>query len=366
MFERLEEVERRYEALSHLLSQPEVISKQEEFQKAANEYAELGKVVDLYRRVKRLDEEIKESQHLLVSEEDEDMKRLVKEELNRLTEEKGKMEEDLRVALLPKDPNDEKNILLEIRAGTGGDEAGLFASDLFRMYSKFAEKRGWRLEVLNRHYTGVGGFKEIIALIEGKGVYSRLKYESGVHRVQRVPTTESQGRIHTSTVTVAILPEAEEVDVQIDPNDLRIDIFRSSGPGGQSVNTTDSAVRITHLPTGMVVSCQDEKSQHKNKAKGLKILRARLLERARQEKQIEISEKRRTQVGTGERSERIRTYNFPQGRVTDHRIGLTLYRLEGVLEGDLDEILNALAAHYQAEALKGEIENSKFQNSNAK
>jgi peptide chain release factor 1 len=359
MFERLEEVERRYEALSLLLSQPEVINKQEEFQKAAKEYAELGKVVDLYRRVKRLDEEIKESQHLLVSEEDEEMKRLAKEELNRLTEERGKMEEDLRVALLPKDPNDEKNILLEIRAGTGGDEAGLFASDLFRMYSKFAEKRGWRLEVLNRHYTGVGGFKEIIALIEGKGVYSRLKFESGVHRVQRVPTTESQGRIHTSTVTVAILPEAAEVDVQVDPNDLRIDIFRSSGPGGQSVNTTDSAVRITHLPTGMVVSCQDEKSQHKNKAKALKILRARLLERARQEKQTEISEQRRTQVGTGERSERIRTYNFPQGRVTDHRIGLTLYRLEGVLEGDLDEILNALTAHYQAEALKGQEANFK-------
>ncbi len=352
MFEKFEEVERRYETLSHLLSQPEVISKQEEFQKVAKEYAELGKIVELYRKIKRLDEEIKESQHLLASEEDEEMKRLAKEELNRLTGERGKMEQDLRMALLPKDPNDEKNILLEVRAGTGGDEAGLFAADLFRMYSKFAEKQGWRMEVLNRHYTGVGGFKEIIALIEGKGVYSRLKYESGVHRVQRVPTTESQGRIHTSTVTVAILPEAEEVEVQIDPSDLRIDIFRSSGPGGQSVNTTDSAVRITHLPTGMVVSCQDEKSQHKNKAKALKILRARLLERARQEKQTEISEKRRTQVGTGERSERIRTYNFPQGRVTDHRIGLTLYRLEGILEGELDEILNALTTHYQAQALK--------------
>jgi peptide chain release factor 1 len=366
MYEKLEEVERRYETLSHLLSQPEVISKQEEFQKVAKEYAELGKVVDLYRRIKKLDEEMKGSQHLLLNEEDEEMKRLAKEELSRLTETKEKMEEDLRMALLPKDPNDDKNILLEIRAGTGGDEAGLFAADLFRMYSKFAEQRGWRMEILNRHYTGVGGFKEMIALIEGKGVYSRLKYESGVHRVQRVPTTESQGRIHTSTVTVAILPEAEEVDIQIDPNDLRIDIFRSSGPGGQSVNTTDSAVRITHLPTGMVVSCQDEKSQHKNKAKALKILRARLLDKARQEKQMEISEKRRTQVGTGERSERIRTYNFPQGRVTDHRIGLTLYRLDGVLQGDLDEIINALTTHYQAEALKGEIENSKVQSSNAK
>jgi peptide chain release factor 1 len=366
MFEKLEEVERRYETLSHLLSQPEVINRQDEFQKVAKEYAELGKVVDLYRRVKKLDEEIKDSQHLLAHEEDEEMKRLVKEELSRLTGEREKMEEDLRMALLPKDPNDEKNILLEIRAGTGGDEAGLFAGDLFRMYTKFAEKQGWRMEVLNRHYTGVGGFKEIIALIEGKGVYSRLKYESGVHRVQRVPTTEAQGRIHTSTVTVAILPEAEEVDIQIDPNDLRIDIFRSSGPGGQSVNTTDSAVRITHLPTGMVVSCQDEKSQHKNKAKALKILRARLLDKVRGEKQVEISEKRRTQVGTGERSERIRTYNFPQGRVTDHRIGLTLYRLDGVLGGDLDEILNPLTTHYQAEALKGEIENSKFQSSNPK
>ena len=366
MFEKLEEVERRYETLSHLLSQPQLINKQEEFQKVAKEYAELGKIVDLYRKMKKLDEEIKESQHLLTSEEDEEMKRLAKEELNRLTEDRGRMEEDLRMALLPKDPNDEKNILLEIRAGTGGDEAGLFAGDLFRMYSKYAEKQGWRMEVLNRHYTGVGGFKEIIALIEGKGVYSRLKYESGVHRVQRVPTTESQGRIHTSTVTVAILPEAEEVDIQIDPNDLRIDIFRSSGPGGQSVNTTDSAVRITHLPTGMVVSCQDEKSQHKNKAKGLKILRARLLEKARQEKQMEISEKRRTQVGTGERSERIRTYNFPQGRVTDHRIGLTLYRLEGVLEGELEEILNALTTYYQAEALKGQEPNSKSEARNLK
>ena len=365
MFEKLEEVERRYETLSHLLSQPALINRQDEFQKVAKEYAELGKVVDLYRRVKKLDEEIKDSQHLLAHEEDEEMKRLAKEELSRLTGEREKMEEDLRMALLPKDPNDEKNILLEIRAGTGGDEAGLFAGDLFRMYTKFAEKQGWRMEVLNRHYTGVGGFKEIIALIEGKGVYSRLKYESGVHRVQRVPTTEAQGRIHTSTVTVAILPEAEEVDIQIDPNDLRIDIFRSSGPGGQSVNTTDSAVRITHLPTGMVVSCQDEKSQHKNKAKALKILRARLLDKVRGEKQVEISEKRRTLVGTGERSERIRTYNFPQGRVTEHRIGLTLYRLDGVLGGDLDEILHALTTHYQTEALM-EISNFKSEARNSK
>ena len=360
MFEKLNEVERRYETLYHLLGTPEVINNQSELQRVAKEYAELGRVVDLYRKLKKVDEEIRENRELLASDEDEEMKGLAKEELTRLLEEKGRAEEDLRMALLPKDPNDEKNILLEIRAGTGGDEAGLFAGDLFRMYAKFSEKMAWRLEVLNRHYTGVGGFKEIIALIEGKGVYSKLKFESGVHRVQRVPVTEAQGRIHTSTVTVAVLPEAEDVDVQIGPNDIRVDIFRSSGPGGQSVNTTDSAVRMTHLPTGIVVSCQDEKSQHKNRAKALKILRARLLDKARQEQQLEISEKRRNQVGTGERSERIRTYNFPQGRVTDHRIGLTLYRLAEVLEGDLDQILDALTTHYQAEALKGaEIQISK-------
>jgi len=366
MFEKLEEVEHRYEALSHLLGQPKLISKQDEYQRAAKEFAELGKVVELYRRLKKLEGEIKGNHQILVGEEDEEMKGLAKEELNRLATEKERAEEDLRMALLPKDPNNEKNILIEIRAGTGGEEAGLFAADLFRMYAKLAEKHRWRLEVLSRHYTGIGGFKEIIALIEGKDVYSRLKFESGVHRVQRVPATESQGRIHTSTVTVAILPEAEEVEVQIDSNDIRVDIFRSSGPGGQSVNTTDSAVRITHLPTGLVVSCQDEKSQHKNKAKALKILRARLLDKVRQEKQMEISEKRRTQVGSGERSERIRTYNFPQGRVTDHRIGLTLYRLETILEGDLDEIIEALTTHYQAEMLKGEVDNSKFQFSNSK
>ncbi|MBM4341029.1 MAG: peptide chain release factor 1 [Deltaproteobacteria bacterium] len=353
MFEKLEEVERRYETLSHLLSQQEVINNQAELQKVAKEFSELGKVVDLYRKLKKLEEEIQGNRQLLAGDEDEEMKGMVKEDLSRLDSEKEKLVEDLRFALLPKDPNDEKNILLEIRAGTGGDEAGLFASDLFRMYGKYAERNRWRVEIMSRSFTGVGGFKEVIAMIEGKGVYSRLKYESGVHRVQRVPVTESQGRIHTSTVTVAILPEAEDVEVQIDPNDLRIDIFRSSGPGGQSVNTTDSAVRITHLPTNMVVSCQDEKSQHKNKAKALKILKARLLDHARQEKEKEISAQRKNQVGTGERSERIRTYNFPQGRMTDHRIGLTLYRLSEILDGEIDEIIDKLTTHYQAEALKG-------------
>jgi len=364
MFGKLEEVERRYETLHHLLGQPEVITNQEELQKVAKEFSELGKVVDLYRKLKKAEGEIEGNRQLLAAEEDDEMKALAKEDLDRLSMEKTKLEQDLKMALLPKDPNDEKNILLEIRAGTGGEEAGLFAADLFRMYSKFAEKNHWKMEVLSRHQNDMGGFKEIIAQIEGKGVFSRMKYESGVHRVQRVPTTESQGRIHTSTVTVAILPEAEEVDVQIDPNEIRVDIFRSSGPGGQSVNTTDSAVRITHLPTGMVVSCQDEKSQHKNKAKALKILRARLLDKAQQEKQMEMSEKRRTQVGTGERSERIRTYNFPQGRVTDHRIGLTLYRLEAVLEGAMDEVVEALTTHYQAEALKGQLEDNRSTSSN--
>jgi peptide chain release factor 1 len=353
MFEKLEEVERRYETLSHLLGQPEVINNQAELQKVAREFSEIGKVVDLYRRLKKLEEEIQANRQLLAGDEDEEMKGFIREDLQRLTEAKEKVEEDLKMVLLPKDPNDEKNILLEIRAGTGGDEAGLFASDLFRMYAKYAEKNRWRVEIMSQSFTGVGGFKEVIALIEGRGAYSRLKYESGVHRVQRVPATEAQGRIHTSTVTVAILPEAEEVEVAIDPNDLRIDIFRSSGPGGQSVNTTDSAVRITHLPTNIVVTCQDEKSQHKNKAKALKILRARLLDQAKQEKNKEISEQRKNQVGTGERSERIRTYNFPQGRVTDHRIGLTIYRLSEALDGEIDEIIQKLTTHYQAEALKG-------------
>jgi peptide chain release factor 1 len=280
------------------------------------------------------------------------MRELAKSELQALKERQTALEQDIRVLLLPKDPRDEKNIFLEIRAGTGGEEAALFAAVLFRMYAKYAEMNRWRVEVMSQNPTGLGGFREIIALIEGKGVFSRLKYESGVHRVQRVPVTEASGRIHTSAVTVAVLPEADEVEVEINPNDLRIDVYRSSGPGGQSVNTTDSAVRITHLPTGMVVTCQDEKSQHKNKAKALKVLRARLLDQLIEERRSEISEERKSQVGSGDRSERVRTYNFPQNRLTDHRLGLTLYRLDAILEGDLGEVVDALNTHFQAEALK--------------
>ena len=268
------------------------------------------------------------------------------------TERLSELETEIRVLLLPKDPNDEKNIFLEIRAGTGGDEAALFAADLFRMYSRYAETQGWRVEVMSSNPIGIGGFKEVIALVKGKNVFSRLKYESGVHRVQRVPDTETQGRIHTSAVTVAIIPEAEEVDLHIEANELKFDVYRSSGPGGQSVNTTDSAVRITHLPTGLVVTCQDEKSQHKNKAKALQVLRARLLDKMEQERQSQISEERKSQVGSGDRSERIRTYNFPQGRVTDHRINLTLYKLDQVIAGSLDEVVIPVITHFQSEALK--------------
>jgi peptide chain release factor 1 len=293
---------------------------------------------------------------MLLRGDDDELKEIVKEELPHLKEHLALLEDKLKLLLLPKDPNDDKNVFLEIRAGTGGDEAGLFAGDLFRMYAQYAEKCRWKVEVMSSSPAGgMGGFKEIIALIEGKGAYSKLKYESGVHRVQRVPVTESQGRIHTSAVTVAILPEAEEVEVNIDPNDLRVDVYRSSGHGGQSVNTTDSAVRITHVPTGLVVTCQDEKSQHKNKAKAIKVLRARLLDIMVQKQNTEISESRKTQVGSGDRSERIRTYNYPQGRVTDHRIGMTLYNLEAFLNGDIQGIIDALATHFQAEALKRSI-----------
>jgi peptide chain release factor 1 len=350
MFENLVEVEKRFQELSEKLSTSEIFQNPLEYKRVAKEHAQLQEILEVYQRYRDLERQIDENQELL-SEEDEEMRGLAKAEIQSLRERLEGTEKELTVLLIPKDPNDEKNILLEIRAGTGGEEAALFAADLFRMYGKYAEARQWKVEVLSSHPTGLGGLKEIIGLIQGQRVYSRLKYEAGVHRVQRVPETETQGRIHTSAVTVAVLPEADEVEVNIDPSDLRIDIFRASGPGGQHVNTTDSAIRITHMPTGLVVSCQDEKSQYKNKAKALRILSARLKNRMEQEQHQEIAQQRKTMVGTGDRSERIRTYNFPQGRVSDHRIGLTIHQLGKVLEGELDVLIDPILSHFQAEAL---------------
>ncbi len=355
LLERLEAVERRLQEIVLQMGDPAVIGDHARFQRLAKAHADLEPVVEAYRRYRKILSSAEETRALLGSGADDDMRELAEAELQDLAVKREKMEEELKFLLLPRDPADEKDIILEVRAGTGGEEAALFAAELVRMYSRFAESQGWKVELLSSNQTGVGGVKEAILSIEGRGAYSRLKFESGVHRVQRVPVTESSGRIHTSTVTVAVLPEAEEVEVQVDPKDLRIDVFRSTGPGGQSVNTTDSAVRITHLPTGMVVSCQDEKSQHKNRAKAMKVLRARLLDLARAEKEAEISQARRQQVGTGDRSERIRTYNFPQGRVTDHRIGLTLHSLQRILEGELEELIGKLAGHDQAERLKALI-----------
>ncbi|NLW24139.1 MAG: peptide chain release factor 1 [Clostridia bacterium] len=352
MLEKLQNLEDKYEELTKLMSDPEVINNPAEFQKYAKAQADLVEIVETFRNYKKVTQELDESKEMLKEKLEPELEEMVKAEIADLQEKKEKLETDLKILLLPKDPNDEKNVIMEIRAGAGGDEAGLFGAELYRMYIRYAENKGWKTEIMSAHYTDVGGFKEVIFLIEGKGAYSRLKYESGVHRVQRVPVTESGGRIHTSTATVAVLPEAEEVDVEIDPNDLRIDVFCSSGPGGQSVNTTQSAVRITHIPTGLVVSCQDEKSQHKNKEKAMKVLRARLLEKAQAEQMGELAEARRSQVGTGDRSERIRTYNFPQGRVTDHRIGLTLHKLDQILMGEIDEIIDALITTDQAEKLK--------------
>jgi len=351
MIAKLDKIEARYRGLEDLLADSAVVARHEEYQRYAREHSELARIVGQFRRLKEIRRRI-ENDSTLLEEGDEELRRMAREEIECLESQQEEVEEQLLLALMPKDPRDEKNVVLEVRAGTGGEEAALFAGELFRMYAKYAEGRNWNVEILSQHPTGVGGFKEIIALIEGTQVYSRLKYESGVHRVQRVPITESQGRIHTSAVTVAVLPEAQEVEVEIDPKDLRIDVYRSSGPGGQSVNTTDSAVRVTHVPTGIVVTCQDEKSQHKNKAKALKVLWARLLDQQRERQQEEISEQRRSQVGTGDRSERIRTYNFPQGRVTDHRINLTLYRLEEVMEGHMDGLLDPLVTHFQAERLR--------------
>jgi len=351
MFDKLNGVEKRYQELETLLSDPNVLKDQDAYQKYAREHSELAEIVDAFREYRQTDREIDESVELQ-RDGDPEMKELAREEAERLTEKKERLEARLKKLLTPKDPNDRKNVLLEIRAGTGGDEAGLFAGDLFRMYARYAENQRWKVELMEHHETGTGGFKEVIAMVHGQGAYSRLKYESGTHRVQRVPVTETQGRIHTSAVTVAVLPEAEEVELNIDPGELKIDVYRSTGPGGQSVNTTDSAVRITHLPTGVVVTCQDEKSQWKNKAKAMKVLRARLLDRMVQEQNDKRSEERKSQIGSGDRSGRIRTYNFPQGRVTDHRIGLTLYKLDSILQGDLDPVIEELTTFYQAQALQ--------------
>jgi len=352
VFEKLKEVEEKFEEVEKLMSLPENISNREKFMNLSKTYNELKEIVDAYREYKKLKTELKENEELLKEEKDPEMKELVKDEIKQGERRLEELEYKLKLLLLPKDPNDEKGVIIEIRSGTGGEEAALFAQDLFRMYSKYVEKKGWKLEIVEANSTELGGFKEIVFMVEGKGAFSRLKYESGVHRVQRVPETEAGGRIHTSAATVAVLPEAEEVDIQINPEDLRIDVYRSMGHGGQSVNTTDSAVRITHLPTGIVVTCQDEKSQLKNKAKALKVLRARLLDMEREKQERERRDLRRIQVGSGDRSERIRTYNFPQNRVTDHRIGLTLYKLDSILEGELDEIIDPLIAHDTAEKLK--------------
>ena len=352
MFERLQEIEKRYEDIEAEMATPEALSNMEEYKKLAKERTDLKDVVDIYRDWKKKRDEAENTKELLKVETDEEMKALAREDLGALEETLTSLEAQLREKLLKKTEKQAKSTFLEIRAGTGGEEAALFARDLFTMYMKYAENMRWKTELMSSSLSDLGGFREVIMVIEGKDAFNQLQYESGVHRVQRVPDTETQGRIHTSAVTVAVLPEPEEVELQISPDELRIDVFRSSGPGGQHVNTTDSAVRITHIPSGMVVTCQDEKSQHKNKAKALRVLRARLKEKMEIEKEQEISQERRKQVGTGDRSERIRTYNFPQGRITDHRIGLTLYKLQDVLNGNLSEIVAPLTAHFQAEMLK--------------
>lgn len=352
MLERLQMLEEKYEELTQRMIDPDVLNNPAELHKCAKAQADLEDVVVVYRKYKKVLSELEDSKAMLLEKLDPEMDEMVKAEIKDLNEQKEALEQELTILLLPKDPNDSKNVIMEIRAGTGGDEAALFAADLFRMYTRYAEMQGWKTEVMNTNYTDVGGYKEITFMIEGKGAYSRLKFEGGVHRVQRVPATESSGRIHTSAATVAVLPEAEEVEVDINMNDLRIDVFCASGPGGQCVNTTQSAVRITHIPTGVVVSCQDEKSQLRNKEKALKVLRSRLMEKFQQEAQGDLAAQRKDMVGSGDRSERIRTYNFPQGRVSDHRINLTVHNLDKVLLGNLDEIIDALITTDQAEKLK--------------
>lgn len=355
MFEKIAELERRFEELESLLSDPEVLGNQTEFRKLSKEHSGLAELVAAYREYKKILSDIDDNKELL-KEPDQEMREMAQAELLSLEARSETLEGEIKLLLLPKDPNDDKNVVLEIRAGTGGDESALFAGDLFRMYSRFAETNRWRVEVISASESEKGGFKEVIALVEGAGVFAKLKYESGTHRVQRVPETEAQGRIHTSACTVAVMPEAEDVDIDINPTDLKIDVYRSSGAGGQHVNTTDSAVRITHLPTGTVVACQEERSQIKNRAKAMKVLKSRILDNILMEQNARLAADRKSQVGSGDRSERIRTYNFPQGRMTDHRIGLTLYRLDAIMAGDIAEIADSLRAHYQMEALQAQSE----------
>lgn len=352
LLDKLAFTENKYDELSVKISDPAIMANQNEWRKLCKEHSDLEVIVNAYKEYKKVIEDLKANKEMLVEETDREMKEMLQEEISELTKREAELESEIQILLLPKDPNDDKNVFVEIRGGAGGDEAALFSANLFRMYSKYAENNRWAVEVMSVNETDIGGFKEIVFMIKGNGAYSKLKYESGVHRVQRVPDTESSGRIHTSTATVAVLPEVDDVEIEINEKDLKIDVFRASGNGGQCVNTTDSAVRMTHLPTGLVVSCQDEKSQLKNKEKALKILRARLFEQAEAERAAGIAEDRKSQVGTGDRSERIRTYNYPQGRVTDHRIGLTLYKLESFLNGDIDEVVNALITAAQSEKMK--------------
>jgi peptide chain release factor 1 len=357
MLDRLQSIQARYQELSEWIAKPESMQDMDAWRKSVKEHAQIEPIAQQSRVYEKLIQELDEVKTLVETESDAELHELAVEELKQLQAQKEKLEEEIRVLLLPKDPNDEKNVVLEIRAGTGGEEAALFGADLYRMYARYAERHGFKLEPMTQNLTELGGVKEVVVVISGKGAYSKLKYESGVHRVQRVPETESGGRIHTSAATVAVLPEAEDVEVNIDPNDLRVDVYRSGGHGGQSVNTTDSAVRITHLPTGLVVTCQDEKSQLKNKEKAMRVLKSRLLDKLQSEHDEQMSQHRKSQVGSGDRSERIRTYNFPQGRVTDHRVGVTVYKLDAFMDGDLDEILDALTLKERTELLSGAEQN---------